>query len=436
MKNKSIIVLGAGPAGVVAAIGLRRLGFDVSVVSDWRRFPAVEGVSPRVFDSLRRAGLRNACACTGSASSRLVNWSGMESVRNQEFLIDRTLFDQGLREDLREAGVPILAARVRDVREDESGHHILLEGGEELQADFLIEARGRQAPQAGGRLRGPETVTLTNQWKEAPGRDGSAVESLPEGWAWMARLSNGHCFWQLSLDTAAQTMPARADIPRYCASKRGQSILANQLFSEAANPAGVSWHARSSTAILALETGGNNWLRVGDAAMAVDPLSGNGIFQSLSSALAAPAVIKTLLIHPERSAFALDFHRRRIQQLFLRFARTGRDFYALEEKWSNEVFWRERGVWPDARELYVSGKFADLKIESAPVLKNDLIEMVEVVTSIDQPLGMWHIGGVELAPRVRRLQTGETFEAVTRDLDEVQRAGLSAWLVSQGYAVA
>ena len=65
---KSIVVLGAGPAGAAVALGLKRLGYSVSVVSEWRRFAALEGVSQRVLEALRGAGLNRALAVAGEPS--------------------------------------------------------------------------------------------------------------------------------------------------------------------------------------------------------------------------------------------------------------------------------------------------------------------------------------------------------------------------------
>jgi len=435
MSALRVVVLGAGPAGAAVAIGLRRLGFDVYVVSEWRRFSAVEGVSVRVLEGLRRAGMSRAVACADSVSSRQVLWNGTPSVRNQEFLLDRPRFDAALRDDMRIAGVELVEARVREVNSDESGHRILLDSSSSkrwLEADFLVEARGRQAPLGGSRLRGPETVTLLNQWQGDAGRCGSAVESLEDGWSWMARLADGRCFWQLSLDAKSTSLPARDEIATYCIQRCAESTLALELFGMPTHEGGRAF-ARSSTATLAFETGGANWLRVGDAAMAVDPLSGNGIFQALSSALQAPAVINTLLTCPEKSSLALGFHQQRIEQLFLRFARTGRDFYALERHWAAEDFWAARSDWPDARPLHAPPCFDSLKVKRVAVLKDNLIDESDVVVSDDQPLGMWHLNGIELAPLVGRLQAGENFRAISEGLSRSQSTMLLTWLHAQGY---
>ncbi|RMH82663.1 FAD-dependent oxidoreductase [Pseudomonas sp. AOB-7] len=432
MSAPRILVLGAGPAGAAVALGLRRLGYPLRVVSDWRRFVALEGVSQRVLDGLRQAGLHRALACATLASPRRVQWNGEEQRLNQEFLIDRAAFDAALREDLREAGVELLAARVRAVESGADGHRVQLESGETLHGEFLVEARGRQAPLAGKRQRGPETLSLLSQWQQASGPAASAVQSLADGWAWMARLADGRCYWQITRDAAG--LPLRAQLPAWCAQRRGESALVRELFGAAAlQPAAL--HARSSTAILFDEASGANWLRVGDAAMAVDPLSGNGIFQSLSSALQAPAVINTLLRHPERAALARRFHQQRVAQLFLRFARTGRDFYALERRWAEQPFWQARSRWPDAEPMHAPADVSQVRIVSAPVLRGDSIEEAEVVVTADQPLGIWHLQGVELAPVVRALQAGELAQALARLQPEPRRL-VQRWLLAQGYGPA
>jgi hypothetical protein len=194
----------------------------------------------------------------------------------------------------------------------------------------------------------------------------------------------------------------------------------------------VQLHARSSTAILNPQVCGDNWIRVGDAAMAVDPLSGNGIFQSLSSALQAPTVINTLLCKPERAALARRFHQQRVEQLFLRFARIGRDFYADEQRWLDQPFWQARRQWPDAEIAHAEADFNALRIERAPVLRDGFVDEAEVVITVDQPLGIWHVQGVEVAPLVRRLRS-EPAEQVLAGLTTEQGRMVRSWLLAQGF---
>ncbi|PVZ56796.1 FAD-dependent oxidoreductase [Pseudomonas sp. B1(2018)] len=427
----AIVILGAGPAGAAVALGLRRMGYAVTLVSEWRRFAALEGVSVRVLEALRGAGLQQALAQAALPSQRQVNWNGQQHAQNVEYLLDRPTFDRGLREDLRLAGVDLVEGRVLSVQTCATGHQIEIDGHESLVADFLVEARGRQAPTLGKGLRGPETVSLLNRWQGTPGSTASAVESLADGWAWMARRADGQCYWQWTVDVASAGLPGKAMLLDYCRQKRGESAVARVFFGGEPE-LDLQLHARSSTAILHPQVCGDNWIRVGDAAMAVDPLSGNGIFQSLSSALQAPTVINTLLCKPERTALARRFHQQRVEQLFLRFARIGRDFYADEQRWLDQPFWQARRQWPDAEIAHAEADFNALRIERAPVLRDGFVDEAEVVITVDQPLGIWHVQGVEVAPLVRRLRS-EPAEQVLAGLTTEQGRMVRSWLLAQGF---
>jgi len=427
----AILILGAGPAGAAVALGLRRLGYTVTLVSEWRRFAALEGVSQRVLEALRGAGFNHALTDATLPSRRQVSWNGQQHAQNIEFLLDRPAFDRGLREDLRLAGIEMMEGRVLNVQSSADVHRVELDGGQMLTADFLVEARGRQAPSSGKGLRGPETVSLLNRWQGASGVTASAVESLEDGWAWMARRKDGQCYWQWTVDVASAGLPGKAQLLDHCRARRHASDFA-QAFFAGGHELELQLHARSSTAILAPQVCGDNWIRVGDAAMAVDPLSGNGIFQSLSSALQAPVVINTLLRKPERASLAQRFHQQRVEQLFLRFARMGRDFYADEQRWPDQPFWQARRQWPDAEVAHAQADFAALRIERMPVLRDGLVDETEVVITADQPLGIWHVQGVELAAVVRRLRD-EPADQVLAELTLEQARAVRGWLLAQGF---
>lgn len=417
--ERGLVVLGAGPAGAAVALGLRRLGHAVTVVGVPRAFDAIEGVSDRVVAGLRGVGIEAALAAIAEPSPRRATWAGQSTALNHERLIDRAAFDRLLWQELGDHGVECLAARVMRWTPSADGQQLQIQRPDEtqpttLRARFVVEARGRLAPHPPQSVtRGPDTVALLWRGQGAPGGEAaSAVESLPDGWAWCARLPRGAVALQLTVDPSAVDLPPRAQLGAFIRERLSNVDVALPFLDMPATE--VHALARTSGAVCAPEVGGEGWLRVGDAAMAADPLSGNGIFQSLSSALQAPMVVHTLLNHPADAPHALRFHTERVQGLFQRFARIGRDFYAQEARWADRPFWAARRAWPDALPAHGEPGAAPPRIEQRPVVDRDRIRLAEVVVTAEQPLGIWHVDGVELAPlwRAVRSAPGREVEAM------------------------
>lgn len=430
-----ILVLGGGPAGGATALGLKQLGYRVTVIAEPRPFKAVEGISDRVVEGLRNAGFELALANLPAPSPRNASWNGATNSANTERLINRSELDQGIVQDLLAAGIEVISGRAGKIISQGNGYKVELKANDDLviEADFLVEARGRSAPGAGlDRLRGTETVSLLQHWQGEPCTPQSAAESFEDGWAWMAAWSDGTRYLQLTFDVASADLPDKAQLVDHCNSIL-RTLSSAQPFLENAQATGIV-HARTSTPILCREAVGDNWIRVGDAAMAVDPLSGNGIFQALSSALQAPAVINTLIQQPQKAQLAKQFYQQRVDHMFHRFARIGRDFYASEERWWDNRFWAARRGWPDNEPLHQDTDPDSLEVVTMPVVSNGLIEEQEVVTTNDQPLGIWHLNGIPMAPVVRALQGREESETVEQclqqnlDLAPSLLKGMTQWL--------
>jgi hypothetical protein len=282
-----------------------------------------------------------------------------------------------------------------------------------------------------------ETVSLLQYWQGPPGPSRSAVQSFADGWAWMAAIGDGRRYLQLTLDVASARLPPKQALAAFCRA-HFETLEAARPYLQDAVPVGEP-HARTSTAVRQEAVAGDDWLRVGDAAMAVDPLSGNGIFQALSSALQAPAVIGTLLHEPASAALAVRFHHQRIDNLFHRFARIGRDFYAQESQWPERPFWRARRAWPDDRPLHLAASPDTVWVARMPVVDNGRIVEHEVVVTPDQPNGIWHVDGVRLAPLLRALQEAgpeeraEDLLSARLDGRQALAARLAAWMRREGW---
>ncbi|WP_432695645.1 flavin-dependent monooxygenase QhpG [Marinobacterium sp. YM272] len=439
MSDKRVVILGGGPAGAAVALGLRRFGYPVCVVASSRPFDAVEGVSDRVVEGMKHAGFERALSALAPPSPRQVTWNGQTSAANTERLVARQAFDQGLVEDMRAQGIEILEGRVVSWQAGASGHRVelILENGEKcvLMADFVVEARGRAAPASGlHRVKGAETLSLLQYWQGPTGDACSAVENFADGWAWMAKRADGRRYLQLTLDVGSTDLPPKQALSGWC-QKRFEGLAQAQPYIRDARPVGEV-QGRISTPILCERSAGDNWLRVGDAAMAVDPLSGNGIFQALSSALQAPAVINTLLRHPERRALARQFHEARIDGLFYRFARIGRDFYAQDPLWPDQPFWASRRHWPDDQPLHAQVVPDQVSTGLRPVVENGLIIEAEVVITPDQPLGVWHLNGLQLAPlldAVRAVPGRRAAEVLAEQVGPEHAVALERWFEQQNW---
>jgi flavin-dependent dehydrogenase len=428
-----VLVAGAGPAGAAVALCLARLGHSVCVVGVPRPFDACEGISRRVVDGLRQAGFRQALEQVSPPVMREVEWNGERRAQNAESLLWRPGFDAALTLDLQQAGVRVMPARIAAVQHDDHAPGLRLADGAQLRARVVVEARGRAAPQGRGvGLRGPATLAVLTRARGPAGPAGSAVFACADGWVWLARLATGQRYLQLCVAADTPGLPKRAGLAAWTR-ERIAALPQAQAWLHGCVPEGPPT-ARASTASLHARPWDRGVLRVGDAAMAVDPLSGNGIFQSLSSATTAPAVINTLLRSPQYAALALDFHAARLRETFLRFARIGRDFHAVETRWAIEAFWRERSAWPDAVAAHAPLARIDGPALRA-VIEGGLIREREVLITSEQPLGVWRVEGVEIAPLLRDLPAAPAARAAALQLriataapEPAQQQQLRAWL--------
>jgi flavin-dependent dehydrogenase len=440
-----VVVLGAGPAGTVAARALASLGYEVALLSSRRRHGTLEGISQRAADALRSAGCTETLGRLGAAVPRSSSWNGVSATAGEEYLLERRTFDEALRHDARLGGVSLIEGRVEGISEHREGCEVAAratEGGAlfRLRAELAVDARGRGATRsAKGHRRGPATVALARAWSLPAGSPPeSLLASFEDGWAWLAAAGGGRAV--LQVDVSSHTVAARSerDVGSLYDAIVGRIPLARTRLERAR--AGVFLEARNATPVLTAGVVTPRSLRVGDAAFALDPLSGQGIFEAVATALAAAPVANTLLRRPGDRALAEEFYARRIEETFLRLARTGRDLYRAEERWSERSFWRERQRWPDA----VPARPPDTpaSVDVRPVSADGFIVPRRVVVTPDHPRGVWRLDGVELVPLLehateltpagtRRL-VAEHAERSGRPVAEVERA--LAWLRQRGLA--
>lgn len=380
-----IAVAGAGPAGAVAAIMLARAGYRVGVVTLPSPKPRIEGLSPRVSAILNAHALP--MDGVSPPSQRQVRWGAFEGAQNVEQIVDRRVFDQGLLNCAKDAGVHVWTGSIRTVS-PETGT-IFLKDGREMRARLLFEARGRRAPRWARQeaIQGPETISLTGA---VPNRDlglqASEISALPNGWVWRVPLQ-GFAWVQVVTDIKS--------VRGVFSAKERRAALWRHVLGEDPIPDQIG----SSAAGLRLTAPDLDprCPSLGDAAVALDPLSGHGLFWAISSALMALPMARS--IFDGKPDLARAFYRDRVIDTFWRQARVGRDFYALSG--FDGPFWAQRQSWPDARPSHP--EIGAPQLVSRIVNENGVLSRREVLLTNEDPGGAAFVLGQEIAPIVRAL---------------------------------
>jgi flavin-dependent dehydrogenase len=393
--HTEIAILGCGPAGIVTAFGLAKMGFNVCVIANIRPHNVTEGISERVYQALSTLGLQHTLKEISSPIPRSVSWNGIHSAANTERLIRRASFDTALLKDLAVANIPFYHETIIKVETHPTACLIRCKSGKTFHTDFIVEARGRAAPLSkSSHVRGVDSLSICQNWHTA-NTDLMSPEaiaiSIESGWLWLANNGKGNIFTQVSVSANSNTGSAKEKLSTFI----HNLVLSRPELDHITpfiKPEGRVL-ARSSTPLFNKHPIKERLLCVGDAAMSGDPLSGSGIFLSLSAALIAPVVINTILNKPQNKTLAENFYFDRLHHLFYRFCRVGRDFYKIESRWQAHPFWQERREWPD-QVLAHQEKDRLIGTAQRPVVNGNFIDKKEVVITQEQPLGIWKINNI------------------------------------------
>ncbi len=417
MSRYDIAIAGGGPAGSTTAILLRRAGARVALIDAGVTRSRLEGLSPRVMQILDSLALSPAAA---GPVQRSADWGALTGSPNAEFLVDRAEFDRGLRAQARAAGVDVRIDRVD--RLDAAAGRIALASGETLAANLLVEARGRRAPAGDARRRGPDAIAIAG-WSGVTSAPMAAIAAKPEGWVWQAASGPGPCWTQILVDATAVS-----------GGTAGLRAAWDAVLDTAACPLPENPVVRAAELRLLAPDLEGRVLRIGDAAVAMDPLSGHGVFWALSSALSAMPILRAL--QDGACDLAARFYRERVAETFWRQARIGRDFYRLAGQTGR--FWQRRCAWPDGAPAHPIVTAPHLR-RQVVVREGRLVEADALVTAQD-PTGVAFLHGQEIAPILKRLvdqpwPDRQGFcQRIMPELPEAVSGAIHDWFLDRGLA--
>jgi flavin-dependent dehydrogenase len=361
-QSWDVAVLGGGPAGCAAALSLRALRPELSVLlveaTSYGATRLGEVLSPASRSLLDHLGVAAAFDEAGfmAAPGIGVAWGSAElgdnpslfSARGDGWHLDRARFDAMLAREATLRGVTVRAgAKLTGSDTVPGGWQLTFEEGPSETTRFVIDATGRTAIFArarGARSRSEDRLAgFARFCATEPGSDPRMlVEASPEGWWYTAPLPGG---------TRVVTFLTDLDLARNLGLPDDEAW--HRLLEQ------TTWIKRSvadvtpclvraaDSRILAPMTG-PGWLAAGDAAMAFDPLSSIGITKALRSGLLASFAAADALCSGDPAA-SLARYQALHQREWTGYLRARNQHYGEEQRFTAHPFWQRRHVPPSIR---------------------------------------------------------------------------------------
>ncbi|WP_072681579.1 NAD(P)/FAD-dependent oxidoreductase [Arcobacter sp. LA11] len=393
--TKKIAVIGAGIAGITTAIGLKKLGFDVTIIYKERAFTAYEGFSEKTKDGLKLIGCAKSSELLKEQSSRNSNWANTKSNANYEYVVNRDDFDKCMLEDARTYDIKIIKAKVLETFNLKEKVKVIYKKEsmvQDLEVEFLVDTRGRFTPFKNEYIYGPKSFSLLQELElNDVIENKTSIDSVKNGWIWQAYVGENKGYIQFTCDEAlAHKIKTFEDLKPYL------EECNIDLWSLEKAKVDKKIVKRDSYSKIHKNIINEKMILIGDAASSIDPLSGNGAFQAMSMSSIAPYVINTILNKKENKEVAIRFYKKRVEYIFEKFSNVGKDFYSLEKRYDTD-FWKQRQNWPKENDK----ELKTVSIENYGIVKDGFIEPKEVVVTKDNPLGIYFFQNVEILGLVK-----------------------------------
>jgi len=347
-----VLVAGGGPAGAVAAMTLARAGRDVLLVDapEGEGLKAGESLPPAAEPLLRELGLMDGFVADDhlESSGTCAAWGTPRPVDNDFVLdpcgrgwhLDRRRFDRALKAAAAGAGAQLReGVRARVAGRRRGAWRVRLGDGEEIAVAALVDATGRGAGLSrhlgAHRERRDRLVALFAAVPAAAADvdTRTLVEAVPDGWWYTSLVPGGRRAAVLLTDADLVPSDGRT-AAGFARALDSTEHVRSLVTAGAAEPRSEPAHGSRLHPPC-----GDGWLAVGDAAVAFDPISSQGIATALYTGLVGAHALDA---HLAGDPAALGRYAQRVATIAAAYERNRLAAYAAEWRWRERPFWARR----------------------------------------------------------------------------------------------
>jgi flavin-dependent dehydrogenase len=356
-----VAILGGGPAGAATALALTRRGYSAAVIerSNYDNTRIGETLPPAVQPVLASLGVWDQfLAEKYSPSYGIRSAWGQDYLYDNDFIfnpygtgwhVDRARFDSMLARNVEHAGTKLYRrAQLMSCAEDGVGLWVIefaCEGGRKsFRAKFVVDATGRKSMLAC--RQGAKRITcdrligvvcfFSSGSRQFHLNNDTLVEAAEDGWWYSTTLPDSRVIVAYMTDADLFGKASKREPNYWQRQLRNVPHTHARIESQVLESGPLIFAANSSRLD---RCAGKNWLAVGDAAMAFDPLSSQGVYNALMSGLRAAQTIECSRTGDDRE---LHRYAAAIENNFDKYLAVREKYYRRERRWPNSQFWKRR----------------------------------------------------------------------------------------------